>query len=172
LLFFMPAKEKKEMDNGPDDRVAIFDTTLRDGEQAPGYSMTLDEKTRLAEQLDLLGVDVIEAGFAVASPGDFESVRRVSETVSSAVVASLSRAVEKDIDAAIDATSEPLPDATLRRCRAADAVLLGAVGGPKWDGLPVRGVRSARCSACARDWGSRAICGPSSCGARSRTRVR
>lgn len=84
-------------------RVAIFDTTLRDGEQAPGYSMTLDEKSRMAERLDLLGVDVIEAGFAIASPGDFESVRRVAATVRTASVASLSRALKKDIDAAWDA---------------------------------------------------------------------
>lgn len=84
-------------------RVAIFDTTLRDGEQAPGYSMTLDEKSRMAERLDLLGVDVIEAGFAIASPGDFESVRRVAAIVKTASVASLSRALKKDIDAAWDA---------------------------------------------------------------------
>lgn len=84
-------------------RVAIFDTTLRDGEQAPGYSMTLDEKSRMAERLDLLGADVIEAGFAIASPGDFESVRRVAGIVKNACVASLSRALKKDIDAAWEA---------------------------------------------------------------------
>ena len=58
-----------------DDRVRIFDTTLRDGEQAPGCSMTLREKLRIAEALDELGVDIIEAGFAAASPGDFEAVQ-------------------------------------------------------------------------------------------------
>ena len=57
------------------DRVYIFDTTLRDGEQSPGATMTLQEKVRLARQLELLGVDIIEAGFPAASPGDFEAVR-------------------------------------------------------------------------------------------------
>ena len=56
------------------DTVRIFDTTLRDGEQAPGYSMNIEEKVRMAHQLEALGVDVIEAGFAIASPGDFASV--------------------------------------------------------------------------------------------------
>lgn len=85
------------------DRIVFFDTTLRDGEQAPGYSMSLDEKLRMAAQLEALGVDVIEAGFAVASPGDFESVRQIARTVKNATVASLSRALEKDIDAAAEA---------------------------------------------------------------------
>lgn len=85
------------------DKVRIFDTTLRDGEQAPGYSMTIEEKLRMARQLEALGADVIEAGFAIASPGDFESVRRISLAVSEPIVASLSRALVKDIDAAWDA---------------------------------------------------------------------
>ena len=85
------------------DNVRIFDTTLRDGEQAPGYSMTIDEKVRMARQLELLGVDVLEAGFAIASPGDFESVRQIAAAVKAPVVASLSRALEKDIDAAWEA---------------------------------------------------------------------
>ncbi len=80
--------------------IFFFDTTLRDGEQAPGYSMNLDEKVRMARQLENLGVDVIEAGFAIASPGDFESVQAISRAVSDVTVASLSRALEKDIDAA------------------------------------------------------------------------
>ncbi len=79
--------------------VQIFDTTLRDGEQAPGYSMNLDEKVRMALQLEALGVDVMEAGFAVASPGDFASVKAVADTVKASSVCSLSRALEKDIDA-------------------------------------------------------------------------
>ena len=82
-----------------DNRVRFFDTTLRDGEQAPGYSMTLEEKRRMAEQLERLGVDVIEAGFAAASPGDFESVRQIAEAVRGCTVCSLSRALPKDIDA-------------------------------------------------------------------------
>ena len=61
-----------------DNTVRIFDTTLRDGEQAPGYSMNIEEKLRMARQLEALGVDIIEAGFAIASPGDFESVRRIA----------------------------------------------------------------------------------------------
>lgn len=83
--------------------IAIFDTTLRDGEQAPGYSMNLEEKLRFARQLEALGVDVIEAGFAIASPGDFASVQAIASAVTDCTVASLSRALEKDIDCAWDA---------------------------------------------------------------------
>ncbi len=79
--------------------IAIFDTTLRDGEQAPGYAMNLDEKVRMALQLEALGVDVMEAGFAVASPGDFASVKAVAEAVKTSGVCSLARALDKDIDA-------------------------------------------------------------------------
>ncbi len=86
-----------------DDRVKFFDTTLRDGEQAPGYSMTLDEKVRMAKQLERLGVDAIEAGFAAASPGDFESVRQIANTVKGCAVCSLSRALRRDIDASAEA---------------------------------------------------------------------
>ena len=85
-----------------DKRVKFFDTTLRDGEQAPGYSMTLEEKLRMAKQLEHLGVDVIEAGFAIASPGDFESVSRIAAELRNCTVCSLSRALVKDIDAAAD----------------------------------------------------------------------
>ena len=85
------------------DRVRFFDTTLRDGEQAPGYSMNIEEKLRMAAQLEALGVDIIEAGFAIASPGDFESVKQISLTVKNCVVASLCRALKKDIDAAYEA---------------------------------------------------------------------
>ncbi|MFA5570056.1 MAG: 2-isopropylmalate synthase [Sphaerochaetaceae bacterium] len=86
--------------------ISIFDTTLRDGEQAPGYSMNLEEKLRFASQLEELGVDVIEAGFAIASPGDFTSVQAISAQVQKATVASLSRALKKDIDYAWDAVKE------------------------------------------------------------------
>lgn len=85
------------------DKVIIFDTTLRDGEQSPGCSMNLDEKIEIAKQLELLRVDVIEAGFAIASPMDFDSVSEISKTVKNATVASLARATEKDIDAAYNA---------------------------------------------------------------------
>ena len=85
------------------EHIAIFDTTLRDGEQAPGYSMNLEEKLRFARQLEALGVDVIEAGFAIASPGDFASVQAIASAVRECTVASLSRALRKDIDCAWDA---------------------------------------------------------------------
>src|SRR5450756_2652372 len=86
------------------DRVRIFDTTLRDGEQSPGASMNTAEKLDITRQLLRLGVDVIEAGFPVSSPGDFESVRRIGEAVGdAAVVCALSRAVPKDIEVAADA---------------------------------------------------------------------
>ena len=83
--------------------IKIFDTTLRDGEQSPGCSMNLQEKIEVARQLEKLGVDVIEAGFAIASPGDFQSVKTVAETVKNARVASLARALTKDIDRAYEA---------------------------------------------------------------------
>jgi 2-isopropylmalate synthase len=86
-----------------DNKIIIFDTTLRDGEQAPGYSMNLDEKLKMAHRLERLGVDVIEAGFAFASPGDFESVKAIAESTENLIVASLSRALKKDIDASAEA---------------------------------------------------------------------
>ncbi len=83
-----------------DNRVRIFDTTLRDGEQSPGASMNVEEKIMVARQLAKLGVDVIEAGFAFSSPGDFESVRRVAQEVEGPIVCSLARARAEDVDAA------------------------------------------------------------------------
>ena len=79
------------------ERLIIFDTTLRDGEQSPGASMTREEKLRIARQLERLGVDVIEAGFAAASEGDFEAVRSIAETVQHSTVCSLARANERDV---------------------------------------------------------------------------
>jgi 2-isopropylmalate synthase len=84
-------------------RVVIFDTTLRDGEQSPGASMTLEEKLEVADLLDALGVDVIEAGFPIASEGDFESVAEVANRVKCASVAGLARAAERDIDRCAEA---------------------------------------------------------------------
>ncbi len=78
-----------------DQKIRIFDTTLRDGEQSPGCSMDLKEKLEVARQLERLKVDIIEAGFAISSPGDFESVSKVAETVKDSTIASLSRANEK-----------------------------------------------------------------------------
>jgi len=87
-------------------RVSIFDTTLRDGEQSPGCSMNTDEKVRLAHQLEQLRVDVIEAGFPIASSGDFEAVRAIARAAKSSVVAALARAVKGDIDRAWEAVRE------------------------------------------------------------------
>lgn len=84
-------------------QIKIFDTTLRDGEQSPGCSMHLAEKLQIASALESLGVDVIEAGFAICSPGDFESVQKVAELIKNSSVCSLSRAVKGDIDAAYNA---------------------------------------------------------------------
>ncbi len=85
------------------DKLIIFDTTLRDGEQSPGASMTRDEKVRIARVLEKMRVDIIEAGFPIASPGDFESVKAVAETVKDATVCGLARAVQGDIDRAAEA---------------------------------------------------------------------
>ncbi len=85
------------------DRIIVFDTTLRDGEQSPGCSMNLREKIEVAKCLEKLRVDVIEAGFAISSPGDFESVKAIAETVKDCTVASLARANIQDIDAAWEA---------------------------------------------------------------------
>ena len=87
----------------PKTNVEIFDTTLRDGEQVPGCKLNKSQKLVIAEKLDLLGVDVIEAGFPVSSPGDFESVDAVSKIVKSAIVCALSRSVENDIKIAAKA---------------------------------------------------------------------
>jgi len=84
-------------------RVTIFDTTLRDGEQSPGCSMNQQEKLRLAQQLDRLGVDVIEAGFPIASDGDFESVKAIAQTVRRPIIAGLARACRPDIERAWEA---------------------------------------------------------------------
>ena len=85
------------------DAVRIFDTTLRDGEQSPGFSMNTEEKIRLARQLALLGVDVIEAGFPIASRGDLEAVRMVAKEVRNVPIAALARAKKEDVTAAIEA---------------------------------------------------------------------
>ena len=86
-----------------DNKVQIFDTTLRDGEQVPGCKLNTEQKLIIAEQLDLLGVDVIEAGFPVSSPGDFKSVEEISKIVKHATVCGLTRSVENDIKVAGEA---------------------------------------------------------------------
>ena len=85
------------------DKIKIFDTTLRDGEQVPGCKLETSEKLKIAEKLDSLGVDIIEAGFPVSSPGDFKSVVEISKVVKNASVCGLTRAVKNDIDVAVDA---------------------------------------------------------------------
>lgn len=87
-------------------QIKIFDTTLRDGEQSPGCSMNLEEKIAMAKQLELLRVDIIEAGFAIASPGDFKSVQAIARAVKDVRVASLSRTLEKDIFASYEALKD------------------------------------------------------------------
>ncbi|MGZ8537743.1 MAG: 2-isopropylmalate synthase, partial [Flavisolibacter sp.] len=84
-------------------KIYIFDTTLRDGEQVPGCKLNTKEKVELAVRLEELGVDIIEAGFPISSPGDFESVQQISKTIKDATVCALSRAVEKDIQVAAQA---------------------------------------------------------------------
>jgi len=83
--------------------IRIFDTTLRDGEQSPGASMNVEEKVMVAKQLARLGVDIIEAGFAYSSPGDFEAVRRIAQEVEGPTICSLARARPEDIDRAWEA---------------------------------------------------------------------
>ncbi len=85
------------------DHVQIFDTTLRDGEQVPGCKLDTKSKLIIAERLDVLGVDIIEAGFPVSSPGDFQSVVEISKLVKNATVCGLTRAVENDIKVAAEA---------------------------------------------------------------------
>ncbi|GAB4236399.1 MAG: 2-isopropylmalate synthase [Methyloligellaceae bacterium] len=96
------SKKAGQAESGAE-RVIIFDTTLRDGEQSPGASMTLEEKLQVAEVLDEMGVDVIEAGFPIASNGDFEAVSEIAKIARNAVIAGLARAGNKDIDRAADA---------------------------------------------------------------------
>ncbi|WP_321531947.1 2-isopropylmalate synthase [uncultured Desulfuromonas sp.] len=84
-------------------KILIFDTTLRDGEQSPGASMTIEEKLRIAHQLEKMNVDVMEAGFPIASDGDFEAVKKIAQTIKGPQIAGLSRANDKDIDRAWEA---------------------------------------------------------------------
>ena len=88
------------------DHLIIFDTTLRDGEQSPGASMTKDEKVRIAKALEMMRVDVIEAGFPIASPGDFEAVQAVARTIKDSTVCGLARALDKDIERAGEALKD------------------------------------------------------------------
>src|SRR5689334_5459045 len=82
------------------EKVIVFDTTLRDGEQSPGASMNREEKLQVARALERLRVDVIEAGFPIASPGDFDAVKAIAEEIEGSTIAGLARSLEKDIKAA------------------------------------------------------------------------
>src|SRR6202162_5788503 len=93
-----PAPVKSEKD-----RVVIFDTTLRDGEQCPGATMTHEEKLEVAELLDTMGVDIIEAGFPIASDGDFAAVHEIAKRAKNSVICGLSRAAFKDMDRCAEA---------------------------------------------------------------------
>src|SRR5712671_1588764 len=85
------------------DSVRIFDTTLRDGEQSPGATLTLSEKIEIARHLEAMGVDIIEAGFPVSSPGDFESVQAIASEITKSVVCGLARSTPKDVERAGEA---------------------------------------------------------------------
>src|SRR3954465_5078242 len=98
-------KREHDMTDQPD-RVLIFDATLRDGEQSPGISLNVAEKLEIAQQLARLGVDVIEAGFPIASPGAFEAVRTIARDVRGPVVAGLARAHAADIERAAEAVRD------------------------------------------------------------------
>jgi 2-isopropylmalate synthase len=90
------------------DHIVVFDTTLRDGEQSPGAALNVSEKLEIAHALEELGVDIIEAGFPISSPGDFRAVQRISQEMRTCVVCGLTRANRKDIDAAVEALSDAL----------------------------------------------------------------
>jgi len=106
--FIRSAARETARESTMSERLYIFDTTLRDGEQSPGASMTREEKIRIARQLEKLGVDIIEAGFAAASPGDAEAIRAIAEVIKESTVCSLARATERDIRIAGEAIA-PAP---------------------------------------------------------------
>src|SRR3954468_3397555 len=96
-----PDRERRD-----ENRVRVFDTTLRDGEQSPGISLNKTEKLEIAHQLTRLGVDVIEAGFPITSPGDFESVQAIAREVDGPVICGLARTVSQDIEAVWNAVRD------------------------------------------------------------------
>src|SRR4051812_45504747 len=100
------ARVRNDMDRTEQNRVKIFDTTLRDGEQSPGISLNKQEKLEIAHQLARLGVDIIEAGFPISSPGDFEAVQAIAREVHGPVICGLARANAQDVDAAWNAVKD------------------------------------------------------------------
>ena len=99
----LPKFRKQSFHHLMEDKLYIFDTTLRDGEQVPGCQLNTVEKIQVAKQLEMLGVDIIEAGFPISSPGDFNSVIEISKAVTWPTICALTRAVQKDIDVAVEA---------------------------------------------------------------------
>ena len=99
-------KDIGPMSNIDANRIIIFDTTLRDGEQSPGASMNLDEKLRIAKILEAMGVDIIEAGFPIASDGDFEAVSEIARTIKNSTICGLARATKIDIERCADAIKD------------------------------------------------------------------
>ncbi|MCU0520620.1 MAG: 2-isopropylmalate synthase, partial [Anaerolineae bacterium] len=91
------------MDSIGADRIIVFDTTLRDGEQSPGAALNVDEKLEIARVLEAMGVDVIEAGFPISSPGDFLAVQRISQEIRNCTICGLTRARKEDIESAAEA---------------------------------------------------------------------
>ena len=120
--------------NTDSNRVIIFDTTLRDGEQSPGASMNLDEKLRIAEMLEEMGVDVIEAGFPIASNGDFEAVNEIAKLVKNSTICGLARSAKGDIERAAEALKpaarprSQLPRAARQGAEGGQARVAGALG--------------------------------------------
>src|SRR3989338_4647967 len=84
-------------------KIFIFDTTLRDGEQVPGCQLNTIEKVEIARELEKMGIDIIEAGFPISSPGDFKSVEEISKAIKNSIICGLTRAKKEDIDAAVEA---------------------------------------------------------------------
>jgi 2-isopropylmalate synthase len=101
----MTASPQAQHPQEPDKRIIFFDTTLRDGEQAPGITLNTREKVEIGQQLARLGVDVIEAGFPISSPGDFEGVRAVASEVPGVIIAGLARANQRDVETAGEAVA-------------------------------------------------------------------
>src|SRR4051794_39040222 len=98
--------DQSDVTRAEKNRVRIFDTTLRDGEQSPGISLNTAEKVEIAQQLARLGVDIVEAGFPIASPGDFEAVEAIAREVHGPVICGLARTGFQDIDAAWNAIKD------------------------------------------------------------------
>jgi 2-isopropylmalate synthase len=104
--YFWTLENSHKLNKMDKTKIQIFDTTLRDGEQVPGCKLNKEQKLLLAKELEILGVDIIEAGFPISSPGDFEAVRAISEAAGDVIICALSRAVESDIEAAAGAIAK------------------------------------------------------------------